>query len=694
MSLFPATIFLSALLLFLVQPLVGKAILPWFGGTPAVWVTCMLFFQVTLLAGYAYAHGLATRFSPRMQGVLHLLLLAVTLAFVPIVPSASWAPAGDAEPTLRILILLAATIGLPFLVLASTGPLVQKWFAVESPGRSPYRLYALSNAASLLALLAYPFALERGLRLPQQDALWTGGYVLFVLSCGGCAVRQLRRASGRAAPSSHATDATAAARPTRFTIGVWLALAACASTLLLATTNQLCVNVAVVPFLWVLPLALYLVTFILCFDSDRWYRRERASWALLAALAAGVALWFGGAGLELVPQVVLYAAVLFVGCMVCHGELAASRPDARYLTSFYLWVAAGGALGGILVGLVAPAVFDGYWEFPLALLSCCVLLIVARRRVELERVLAGRKRLVALGMPLVAALGLSAAGVSHDSSAATGGRHGVRETRRNFYGVLQVYEQADEAGSEQVVLRHGTTLHGTQFLGPGKRRLPTAYYGPDSGVGLALKWHPRRPAGLRIGAVGLGAGTVATYAEPGDLVHFFEIDGDVLELAREHFTYLDDAEQRGADVEVSLGDARLVLEDALREAGPMDLDVLVLDAFSSDAVPVHLLTREAFRVYERHLAAGGVLAVHVSNKYLDLAPVVRGAAAELGKEAVSIQSRRDRALGREASEWIVVAEEEFLALPAVTEASRTWPADARAPRVWTDDFSSLFPLLD
>jgi hypothetical protein len=476
------------------------------------------------------------------------------------------------------------------------------------------------------------------------------------------------------------------APPSPFTVVVWVALAACASTLLLATTNQLCMNVAVVPFLWVLPLALYLLTFILCFESDRWYRRSWGSWASLVALGSGIALWFLGTGLGLVPQVAIHSAILFIGCMTCHGELAAARPSPRHLTVFYLWLGIGGALGGVFVGVLAPMLFEHYTEFPLALLGCSALLILARRRTEIGRLLALRPKRVAAVAAGVALVAFAA------SRLAVGSSPGA-EARRNFYGVLQVFQRPTEGGP-QIALRHGTTLHGTQFLADEKRRLPTTYYGADSGAGVAIEHHPRRADGARIGVVGLGAGTLAAHAAAGDEIWFFEIDRDVEAFARARFTYLADAEQRGAKVRVSIGDARLVLEGLLRSGGSSGFDVLVLDAFSSDAVPVHLLTREAFEIYRAHLAPGGVLAMHVSNRYLDLDPVVRGAATALGFEARSIHGGRDPALGTEHSEWLLVAEPAFFAIDAVAKACRRWPADAREPRVWTDDFSSLFGLID
>ncbi|NQT86236.1 hypothetical protein HQ560_05685, partial [bacterium] len=370
---FAVTIFISAFLLFQVQPLIGKYILPWFGGGPAVWTSCMLFFQMLLLGGYAYAHVIRTRLSQRTQVIVHVTLLAATLLALPIAPSEGWKPQGDENPALYILLLLAVTVGLPYFVLSATGPLLQAWFSVRHPGRSPYRLYALSNVGSLLALLSYPFLVEPAMALRSQSTTWSIGFGLFVAFCIVSALSMLRV---RPTDADEAGADEDSAPPGWGVCLVWVALAACGSTMLLAVTNQMSWDVAVVPFLWVLPLTLYLLTFIICFEFERWYYRP-VFWPLLG-LGAGaiVHLMFEGVRMPILFQVAGYAGGMFFCCMVCHGELVRLKPSPRYLTSFYLMVSAGGALGGLFVSLVAPAVFPMYLELHIGLWMTCALALV------------------------------------------------------------------------------------------------------------------------------------------------------------------------------------------------------------------------------------------------------------------------------------------------------------------------------
>src|SRR5262245_1956805 len=669
MTLYAVTIFLSAFLLFQVQPLIAKMILPWFGGTAAVWTTCMLFFQLLLLGGYVYSHAYVSRRIPARRYV-HLVLLALAAATLPLAAGAAWKPTGGEDPTGRILGLLATSVGLPYFVLSTTGPLVQAWHARSHPGATPYRLFALSNLGSMLALLSYPLLVEPMLALGRQAATWSAGFVAFALLCGWLAWR------GRG-ENALASSAEEAQKPGLGLQALWVALAACASTLLLAFTGHMTLNIAAIPFLWVLPLALYLLSFVLCFEASGWYWR----WLFLPLLAAGIA----GVCVPLMrshpsiwPLIPLYSATLFAACMVCHGELARSKPHPRYLTGFYLMLALGGALGGVLVGLVAPNAFHDLYELPLGMIALCVCagLALLRDRASLFH---GRFRTASRTVFLVAvvALGVQLSRTYRENAA------DLRVMLRNFYGVLNVRDSG-EGPDAMRVLSHGTIIHGKQFLDDAKRDLPTAAYGVTSGVGLAIL-DARALGPVRIGVVGLGAGTLAAYGRPGDFIRFYDINPQVVELARTEFSFLKDSR---AKVDVELGDARLTIE---REA-PQNFDILALDAFSSDAIPVHLLTVEAFRAYLRQLRPGGILAVHVSNRYLDLVPVVQQAAQALSLELREVDNDDDDDAGVYRSDWLLLSSSpDAFGRPLLKEAQQLG-ATSRV-RLWTDDYSDLYRIL-
>ncbi|HWA99340.1 MAG TPA: fused MFS/spermidine synthase [Pirellulales bacterium] len=687
-------VFLSAFLLFQVQPLIGKYILPWFGGTPAVWTTCMLLFQLLLLLGYAYAHLVAMRLGARRQTLLHIALLAGSLMLLPIVPNEAWRPVDESAPTLRILALLACTIGGPYFLLSSTGPLLQHWFAGAWPGRSPYRLYALSNLGSLLALVTYPFVVEPQFTLDIQAKVWSVAYVAFALLCSACAWWLYRNAERAdvAWQAAAVVDATSQSSQNPLPVWYWFWLSATGSVMLLATTNQLCQEVTVVPFLWILPLAIYLLTFVLTFESSRWYRRT--FWGPALALSLGAVCYVLEAGPEatLWFQVPAYTAMLFAGCMTCHGELVASRPATQKLTLFYLVIAAGGAAGGLLVAIGAPAIFKGYWEYHLALIGCALAAIVGYGRDRRSPLYGGR--------PLIAWTAIYCGFVVLSVYL---GKHvwysdqGTLESVRNFYGVLRVRDYGDPLRRTVRALVHGRIMHGQEFLSEPLIGKPVSYYGPPSGVGLAIMHHPRRASAnehdpFRIGVVGLGAGTLAAYGQAGEQMKFYEINPAVERLARKYFTYLDES---SAKIEIALGDARTQMQRELQADRAPRFDVLAIDAFSSDAIPMHLITREAFALYRAHLKHDGLLAMHVSSHHIDLNPVVLGLANELGLHAVSIvhNAPENDPAGQSRSEWLIVtANEQFLGEPDVVAAITPWPADIK-PIIWTDDFGSLWQVL-
>ncbi len=697
MILYGTTVLLSAFLLFLVQPLIAKYILPWFGGTPAVWTTCMLFFQVLLLGGYSYAHILTRRLVPRRQALLHLFLTAAALLTLPVRPSEYWKTAGD--PAWSILVLLAVSIGAPYFLLSTTGPLLQAWFGLVRPGTSPYRLYALSNLGSLLAIAGYPFIIEPTLALSLQSRLWSWSYFLFALLCAMCASQVFRaaafRSAGREPEAPDGAADSAGVWPQVGDRAMWLALPACSSAILLATTNQLCQDVAVIPLLWVLPLSIYLLSFIICFRYERVYSRIWFGLVLAAAMAQACVVLHRGVFLDLRLQIASYSFTLFASCMFCHGELVALKPHIKHLTSYYWMIAAGGALGGAFVSIVAPRLFRGFWEFHLALVCTSLLLLVALLRDRAGFFYRGRpwwawSLLWTAFVALIIGLGAQIQDTLENTVMIT----------RNFFGVLRVLDEEKEEPLERhYSLMHGRIEHGFQFLTEEKRYWPTSYFGPDSGVGLAIRFHPLRQTrslgtrNMRIGVVGLGVGTLATYGEPNDTVRFYEINPEVLRVCDAYFTY---RSSTPALVEVVLGDARISLEHEKESRQPQQFDVLAVDAFSSDAIPVHLLTRECFSTYWYHLKPDGILAMHISSRYFNLGPIVRGLATldpEHVMRAVLVSDPGEESRGTDSTDWVLLTRNSrFLEVPEVHNAISPWPSEGPAPLLWTDDYSNLFRL--
>ena len=672
--IYAATIFLSSFLLFLVQPLIARLILPWFGGTAAVWTTCMLFFQTLLLAGYAYAHASEAKLRPRTQAIVHTALLALALATLPIAPGERWKPLGTEEPISAILLLLAATVGLPYLLLASTSPLLQAWFARARPGADPYRLFAVSNLASLLALVGYPLLVEPYFGNREQVTWWSGLFAGFAVLCA--ALAWLSPGKARTEQATNQGNS----KPGRSDYLLWLALSATGSVLLLAVTNHVTQNVASIPLLWLAPLTLYLLTFILAFEGGHLFGRElyrvEIFWLAVLAWLAGMAWLLADTRFQfdLGIQLGMYLSGLFVGCLFCHGELYRSRPAARHLTAFYLTIAAGGAIGGLLVAVAAPLVFNAFYELSLGLVALAAL--AALRFADVNVVARWASRLALLGVT---------------ACAAYDGTRFFKDTvltARNFYGVLRVKEYGEPGASYYSRrLLHGVIMHGEQFLEGERRRLPTTYYQPSSGVGAAIAAAEARGA-VKVGVIGLGAGTLAAYGRKGDEFRFYDINPKVEEIARSKFTFLADTE---ATVDVVLGDARLSLE---REPA-QGFDLLAVDAFSSDAIPVHLITKEALGVYLRHMKPGGVIAFHVSNRFLELPPVVGRIARENGLAAVLVSDEgKDGDEDHTKTDWVLLAKDaKLLQAKEIKEAGPVPPEEKPGWRTWTDDYSNLVQIL-
>jgi SAM-dependent methyltransferase len=666
--------FLGALLLFQVQLVLGKQLLPWFGGTSAVWTTCLLFFQAALLAGYLWAHVLVARFPARRQRAAHLSLLAAALALLawragswpsPIAPGDAGHPAAG-PPVLGILLWLGSTIGLPFVALAATSPLLQAWFARARPGRSPFRLFAFSNAGSLAGLAGYPLLVEPLAPVVAQGWAWAVGFAVLAAGVASCA------AEAAAAPEPPAAEAAPFGDERPRTL-LWLALAFAPSVLLSAVTSHLTQEVAAVPLLWTLPLALYLLSFVLSFA---WPDALRPAWRVALAAAALVSLVGLHSALRLGAgtRIVLWCAVLFVFATAGHGELARLRPSPRRLTGYYLAIAVGGALGAAFCALAAPVLFDGYWELHVGLLAGAAA-VLAGAAAGSEPSPAAAQLKIASGLAVVCFGTALAADVLDRES-------GLERSSRGFYGVLCVVRDSRGDPDEHVRLLHGRINHGLQIVA--RPLEPTTYYGPASGVGAALRRHPKRRAAqpLRVGVVGLGVGTLAAYARPGDVFRFYELDPEVVRLSQGPspvFTFLREAQ---GETSVVTGDGRLVLESE----PPRGFDVLVLDAFSSDAVPAHLLTREAFATWLRHLAPGGVLAVHVTNRYIDLERVVRGAALAHGLEAERVPCLQDGL--RWSADWMLLSRDRtLLDDEAVGSGALPWPYRGREV-LWTDAWSN------
>ena len=742
------TSFLSAFLLFEIQLIVSKHILPWFGGSAAMWTTSMLVFQILLLLGYAYSHLICLRLPPKVQVRLHLGLLAFSLVLIAtlsavwpsaITPAVSWRPANSSSPARNVAAIILLAAGVPFLVLSTTAPLLQRWFARGVAGAGAYRLYSVSNVGSLLGLLAFPFLLEPTLHMRTQGILWSVLFFVFVVGCAYCAWTSRHDETEIIVPLVPPVSAEVSSPVTRL---LWFLLAACASALLLATTNILCQEVISLPLLWVAPLSLYLLSFILCFDHPRWY--QRAAFHPLFALGIlllGVAMKFALRTTEIITLPIL----LFVACMICHGELVRLKPGVERLTSFYLSISAGGALGGVFVAVVAPNIFKFFTEFQISLAACIILMLwclfldgkswLFRRSFWIPAGMVGgtlfgaylaahwiaplsqllddirfypialligafvllgafvqrksqplRQREFRPAQVLAAALAAVSMILLYQSAQP---ESTLYRAERNFYGALRIYELAQGGKA----LFHGQTLHGAQ-LNPPNDRLPMAYYGSQSGIGVFLRKHPKRAlsGGLRIGVVGLGAGTLAVYGQPADYFRFYEINPAVIGLSRSTqpvFTYVRDS---AAHMDIQEGDARLMLERELLEQKSQNFDLLVLDAFSGDAVPVHLLTREAFDTYWQHLNQNhGVIAIHVSSRHINLLPVLEGLTAHY--HAFSLVNFTEGSYPFLESLWVFIARNpEDLHIEGLISNPPPIP-NSVPPRLWTDDYSDIFRLL-
>jgi SAM-dependent methyltransferase len=676
--LYAVTVIVGACLLFLVQPLIAKIILPWFGGSSAVWSAALVFFQACVLGGYSYAHWL-TRLSARRQSLIHGALLIISCLMMPILPSEAWRPDGTGDPALQILLLLTVTVGLPSVMLSSTSPLMQVWYMRRTGSEPPYWLFAWSNAGSLLALLSFPLLLEPAFTSRTLGLGWSALFVVFAALCIGVACLNSKQPLSDTARVSEVVDQTAAPAPNLWRMVLWVLLSACASGLLVTVSANLSANVAPIPLLWVVPLALYLLTFILAFSQHRVYH---ATWYFpLVALSLGGLAYLYVQRLENWPiqyVVPAYLAALFVICMACHGELVMRRPAGPYLTRFYLLVSLGGVLGGAFVGLIAPAIFNTYVELPLLLVLIAELYVM----LQWHRRGSGRSLLLIRVVMILGVLTLMGELLRSELE----NRRLSVLVERNFYGVLSVQDDPLSYELARRYLIHGTISHGYQYLHEELHRVPSSYFSQHSGVGLALT-ALRSEGPVRMGVVGLGVGVLSGYVREGDYARFYEINPKVVDIADSYFTFLPAARKAG-DVDVLLGDARLTLE----RQPPQGFDLLAIDAFSSDAIPTHLLTREAFQLYFKHLKPNGVLAVHISNRYIDLVPVCARSAQFVNRSARVVTSRSDGTY--DTSVWVIVTSNpDLLARPEFRNANTY---EATAPESfpgWSDQYSSVWTLM-
>ncbi|MBN9435808.1 fused MFS/spermidine synthase [Bosea sp. (in: a-proteobacteria)] len=684
-ALYGATMGLAGFLLFQVQPVMAKYILPWFGGSAATWIVCMLFFQLALLAGYAYVYVVTRPLSLAWQVLLQITLLAAVLLLLPITPSDGWKPMASGDPTWRIILLLAASVGAPYALLATTSPMLQRWLA-QLPGQIEVsRLFAVSNFGSFLGLLSYPFIFERTLSSQEQTWLWSIMFAVYAALLGLCAWAAWRAAS-RATPVA---GSDAASRQRRGgPPSLWIVYSTLGSVLLLATTNQITQWSAVIPFLWIAPLSLYLLTFVIAFGQQRHYPRTVYAIAFLLFAGLSFLLPTPDSASSLAVAVIVQCLTMFTGCMICHAEMVRLQPEPSRLPAFYLATAVGGAIGGLLVALLAPLLLPDYWEQTLAI----VLIAAFALRPEIRRI---RERWQArhVGIAAAAALFLVALSVQVLSEI-TLSRDLVARVR-NFYGVVKVLREDGEAPEDaSLVMQQAGVDQGSQFLAADRRTEPACAFTAGSGVGQAIFRNATRRANpdapVRIGIVGLGAGMLAALGRPGDIIRYYELNPAVKDLVDRHFSFVRDSQ---AKVEIVLGDGRLLLEREVEGGRSQNYDVIVMNAFRGASPPMHLMTKEAFDIYLRHLKPDGVLAINFELDTLEVAPLHRGLAAASGLDVSWVETASENGCEDPISWALYTRDKGFWEVPEVKAAMSPWRDGSQSRLLWTDRNSNLMSIV-
>ena len=667
-ALLALVIFTGAFLLFFIQPLIASQLLPHFGGAASVWLACLLSFQTFLLLGYSYAHLLRTYCSPRSQSLIHFSLLALSLVWTWIRWSSTTADINLDRPMISLALSLSLSIGFPFILLSATSPLVQNWYGLKND--SPYRLYALSNIGSLLALLTYPVGVEPEFTISAQFNGWMMGLIVYL--CLGLII------VWRLSPLQEKQTTIAIFRASRQNRLYWTALSACGAMILLTTTNVITREVAPIPLLWIPPLALYLLTFIICFDKPAWYHRPTFFSFFGLSLIYLIFFYDDDLFVPLAGQIFVYLLLLFTACMICHGEMVRRRPDTEQLTEFYLFLALGGVLGALLINVVAPNIFLDYHEYELTILA--TILLGSFTATSSMRRFAMPLRLLALsiaGFMTLVFMGIIA------------GNHPYTEiaSYRDFYGVTRV---AERPGGDDKIFRklyHDKINHGSQITNAPHRHFPTTYFSYHSGIGVTMINHQK--PNRKVGIIGLGVGVLATYANPGDQYRFYEINPLMMEIADEYFSFLADSR---ADIVTIEGDARLTLEHDQRDG--YRFDIIVIDAFSGDSIPTHLLTEEAWHLYWQLLEDDGILAIHLSSKYIDLIPVVQWHDNQQPqKQLIYFHNDYDSDWDIKSATWLVqTGNQDFLR--RVEKRSGPPPETSKEPVQWTDEKSAMWGLFD